>query len=415
MKGKIGFAIPSFLFFCAQACDPTTGERQELPGERKAVASAASAPAAVTPSRCKVSSSFALRGGSAGGAPGAAAGAVLIGEVRGALDGFAVGTLGPERETRAGVAFMPPDLARTKEIDLGVVHGDVPPPAVFAHGDGVYFALADMDAGGGTLRVGHTGVTDTPQVRWGLTQSDGKDASRGFDLAVLEERGALVWDAWYNEGARGLILGATFDAATLQLIGKPVALTGSETDAEGPRLRAAQHGYWLAYFSAANEQAGVEILKLDRSLNALGPPLLVVPRDASVDNFGLYTAGDGSALVVWRDQTTLEGAGGRIGATLVGVDGAQRTDFLDAGRLAAGRPEFALAAASGGWLFASDLEENALLGWMEMKGGPGLAGLALREESALGRGTLLAANAGVLLFAEQTAERTTVSAASCQP
>jgi hypothetical protein len=153
--------------------------------------------------------------------------------------GFAVA--GVRGEGQAFVALLAERSSR--QVDLGVVHGDPETPAIAAAGERVIVALRSTDAAGFTLKLGRIGGPESSAVEWGYELSKLGRTVTGVELAADAKHGLLVFQGEVKGEAR-LMLGSFSTAdLTLPLTVKPL----EARDVEMPRLVRRPGGYWLSW------------------------------------------------------------------------------------------------------------------------------------------------------------------------
>ena len=202
---------------------------------------------------------------------------------------FAVGGLNTHRgATEAFLGLVPLDGSPGRRVGLGAVHGDVDPPLVTGQGGTWLVAVADMDAGGGMLRVSAVDSgADKPRGELSITAVE-HDAGAAF--AASEQGALLVWSA---RGKHGGVLKT--------LVVKPDKLSGTATgdelkgtdDAESPVLVARPGGFWLGWVS---EQSAPPTHS-DAGAHDVSPPRDAGARSAAPRDAGTHTASahDGSS------------------------------------------------------------------------------------------------------------------------
>ncbi|MET0790499.1 MAG: hypothetical protein ABW061_03180, partial [Polyangiaceae bacterium] len=122
--------------------------------------------------------------------------AVELGPARADADGFVLSALRTLKgQSHALIAFVAPDAATGKVVDLGPVHGDPDPPLFAAHGKDLLIATPDTDAGGGMLKIGLLrDARGSAQLNWGPELS-GVRRDSTFALEVSGERAFLAYAA----------------------------------------------------------------------------------------------------------------------------------------------------------------------------------------------------------------------------
>jgi hypothetical protein len=293
-------------------------------------------------------------------------------------DGFAVAFLeGGAGETHAKLSFSDAALSSGRVVDLGRVHGLVPPPRVARASAGLLVAVADGGVSGIDTRL--VRVEGDGSSSWGTRLPQGSDESPEFGVAVSGKRGLLVWDAWERREDVGSIWGALVSADTATVIGDSFRLSAEGVDAEGPRVVADGDGFWVAWAVVGpldpaqrrhvgpDEAPGAlvgprwgELARVGTSGTLEGRPLEVTSRDARLLGFDLG-ASDGSAWFTWREgAASPESPGGRILFGRVGRDGSIDRDLVLGERVGPGEP-VVLASGGHGWLAFGDTEDSPRL------------------------------------------------------
>ncbi|HSC87358.1 MAG TPA: hypothetical protein VLC09_08825 [Polyangiaceae bacterium] len=177
---------------------------------------------------------------------------------------FAVSTLDGGATTQARVALTD-GRGRAKEIELGVVHGQVDPPRLAAWGSQLLVALADSDSSGTILRVGRI---DDPwgaaHIVWGPEVPEGRDPSAQFALARSGDAALLVWDEEVPKSAMSRLARLVFEPDSLRSRGGVRRWEGLG-DVDGPLLLSRDGGNWLVYsrYEAAPSGAAADASDAD--------------------------------------------------------------------------------------------------------------------------------------------------------
>jgi hypothetical protein len=329
---------------------------------------------------------------------------------------FAVGGLNTQRaKTEAFLALVPLDGSPGRRVGLGAVHGDVDPPLVTGEDDTLLVAVADMDAGGGMLRISAADVhADKPHGELSIT---GVEHDTGAAFAMGEHGALLVWGA---RGKRGAVL------KTLAV--KPDKLSGTApgdelkgTDgAESPALVARPGGFWLAWVSeqaapAAHADAGVHdpvphdagtrnanthdanardagaqqgsgdgperlvdvgpralmVLSLDANGKPTGAPRAVSGPRAHVVGFSAALLPDAALSLTWREDDAAPGVeSGPPELARVGLDGAVQRAKVEDEELSAGLPSLVADPKPGGdvWVALESASEGTRVGVLSPTG-----------------------------------------------
>ena len=374
-----------------------------------------------------------------------------------ALDAaFAVGGLAtPGSKTEAFVAFVPLGGGPGKRVGLGPVHGDVDPPRVAGHGHVVIAAVADMDAGGGMLRLARLDA-DADQAS-GDASITGVEHDAGAALAWGEHGALLVFGAKRAQGI-GLKLVA-LDPEKLAGPFAPRELEGT-LHAESPVLVARPGGYWLAWVSeapaggdktdagarpparvdggtragtpapggSASPHAGDEDAPLVESgprvlmtlpLDSAGKPL-GVPRPVSVPRsrvvgFEATLGPDGGLLLTFREDEASPGVeSGPPDLARVALDGAIGRAKLEDEDLSAGLPALLTDVKAGGrtWVALESASGGTRIGVLKPTG---LALESLAGDRLLRGADVLAAGDGKLLVSRYRGRAVELEVLNCKP
>jgi hypothetical protein len=340
--------------------------------------------------------------------------------------------LGVKRE-RGGVTYaevaLLDDAGKLDVVTLGPVRGDLDPPTVRVRGSGWVAALFEPHASGVELKL----VTERDKkLRWGAEIEQGSDESLAHDLAFADAGGLVAWDGYRKDDARGEVLVAALDGE-LGLKGEPSVASSAETDAELPRLVRRPGGYWLAYVARRAESDGgkggarekaagddgrfrgeridpswIEIVPLDAAGGHDGTPRAVTPHDGFVVTFDLAAAGDGGAVIAYRDGDTPSGAhGGRLAMVRISASGATEDQLVARDDVGAGVPTLLE-----GWLALSDGEGRTRLAPLRASGE---VADEPRYEPAIARGQVVAATHDRLLVARLHERAVDLVTVTCPP
>ncbi len=355
---------------------------------------------------------------------------------------FAAGGLNTHRAaTEAFLALVPLDGSPGRRVGLGAVHGDVDPPLVTGQDGTLLVAVADMDAGGGMLRVSAVDAgADKPHGELSIT---GVEHDAGAAFAAGEHGALLVWAA---RGKHGAVL------KTLAV--KPDKLSGTAPgdelkgtdDAESPVLVARPGGFWLAWVSEqaaspAHADAGVHdavphdagkhetnaphangrdagpesgaadgperlvdvgpralmVLSLDANGKPAGIPRAVSGSRAHVVGFSAALLPDAALSLTWREDDAAPGVeSGPPELARVGLDGAVQRAKVEDEELSAGLPSLLADPKPGGdvWVALESASEGTRVGVLAPTG----LGLAALVGDRLLRGADLLAAADKKLF-----------------
>jgi hypothetical protein len=333
--------------------------------------------------------------------------------------GFAVGAIHESETSLAmSVVTLDADGHNAKIIPLGIAHGDVEPPRLFATGATLAAGILEPAANGRTLRLAK--ITNG-EVAWGATLHEQGGESQAFDIALGEKKGIVVWDE--DGPASSIVQVSTFDASTLANATPPRTISRQTADAESPRLiTRAAGGYWLAYVarsaapfsldaSFVADEIGfrwVEVVALDANGSPTGVARAATPKDGHVMVFDLAPAPDGGALVVYRNDDTPTGAaGGEVMRVLVHPASIDAPSVLVRDEVGAGVPN-----VLPGWiavLDAADVTRLAPLGPLGEIAAP------LNPEPDIGSGEPIAGNSNNLLVARPSGRAVTLVVLRCRP
>ena len=363
---------------------------------------------------------------------------------------FAMGGLSTQGgKTEAFVALVPFDGKPGRRVGLGPVHGDVDPPLVAGRAASLLVATADMDAGGGMLRL--TRLPAGADKTSGELSITGVDHDAGAALAEGEHGALLVWGAASKHGVALKALGV--DPETLAGPGPALDLKGT-LGAESPVLLARPGGYWLAWVSeepladaGAHRDAGVHAGLAARgaaglskdggaseevgSLLDAGPrTLLALPLDgagkplaapravsarARVVGFAAALSADGALALTWRNDEASPGVeNGPPELARVALDGAVLRGKMDDEELTAGTPALVADPKAGGrvWVGLESASEGTRVGLLAASG---LGLEALTGDRLLRGAELLAAGEGKLLVGRSRGRAVELEVLECKP
>ncbi len=309
--------------------------------------------------------------------------AVELGPARADADGFTVSAL---RSMKGGshalVAFLGPDAASGKVVDLGVVHGDPDPPLFVAHGKDLLLAVPDTDAGGGMLKLGLLkDVRGAAQLSWG-PEISGVRSDSTFALELVGERAFLVYAA--DSGGKIRVFGASFDPSNPKQKLTPEPLSALGSDVDSPRLAVRKGGYWLAVLRALDAPkpkqktpagdagsdladdslldigtARIEVTKLDAQGKSASSPLIITAPGTRPMSLDLVPAADGGAYVGFRGDDSTPGAeGGALQLVHVKPDGSFESVHVEGELNGTGTPSLLLDASDASQLWLSAAGEN---------------------------------------------------------
>lgn len=198
--------------------------------------------------------------------------------------GTAVGLLRPGKQVEA-LVVVTDGRGRHRQIELGVVHGQVDPPRLLAQGSALIAGVQDSDAAGSHLKLVRIDDPFTEaKLTWGPEVQEGRDESSLFALGISSEqdRAWLIWDREDKTAARSKIERIEFDPLTLKIRRAPHSPSFLGPDAEGPLLVPRAGGHWLLWLNYEAVKAQLGAGDAD-SLGLIEEPrakLRVVPLDA---------------------------------------------------------------------------------------------------------------------------------------
>jgi hypothetical protein len=368
-------------------------------------------------------------------------------------DAFAVGGLTtPSAKTEAFVAWVPFAGGPGRRVSLGPVHGDVDPPRVAGRGHTVLAAVADMDAGGGMLRLER--VDEASEKASGDASLTGVDHDVGAALAWGEHGALLVFGAKRAPGG-GLKL-VTLDPEKLGGPFTPRDLEGT-LHAESPVLVARPGGYWLAWVAetppgektdagaqkptkpdagtrgaaprasgAPNDaeedaplvESGPRVLMtlpLDAAGKSLGVPRAVSAPRVHVVGFEAALAPDGALVLTFRENEASPGVeSGPPDLARVTLDGAIGHAKLEDEDLSAGLPALLADTKTGGrtWVALESASGGTRIGVLKE---PGLGLESLVGDRLLRGADVLAAGDGKLLVSRNRGRAVELEVLECKP
>lgn len=437
---------------CATAFVPVACRRSTPAAPTPAASASASASAAPTsepPPRCRAVDSEGLRTTLGSPAPAAsseegddAVGLPFSPEVGGGIPiegGFLAGVLESSKEgTDAALVFLSPGAAAPKRIGLGRVHGDVLAPRVIAHDKSVVAIVPDGAPNGSILRFAAIAdVAGSAQVTWGHDLPQGNDESETFSAELGDKSLVVVWDEWDSKESHSIVKSASYPSGDVSKSAGSTVISNAHDDAEAPALALRPGGFWAAWITNLKREPD----KKERSETSeaaqpvdMGPRwLTVVPLDAAgkpsaqavavtsktghVQGFDLAGGRDGSALVVWREDTTSPATpGGAVRVALVRADGSVDVHPIDDDDVGAGAPA----------LFVDDApDEGAPSMWLSLVSETDTSRLAALDQEGrvlddvvsdpvLGAATPLAVRGGRVLVARPRGKSVALEVIACK-
>jgi hypothetical protein len=361
--------------------------------------------------------------------------------------GFAVGALIPARGgATAVVVVLSPEGGSARKIELGKVHGDVPPPRVAASGSSLVLAVPDGAPHGSIVRLSRIDLQGTspsaapPLVIPGAEVPQGPGESEAIALEVGKNSALLAWDEWDAKVGHEVIKAVAFSPSAPEKTEPVVVVSPRESDAEAPRLARRASGFWAAWIvtthpprpssrprlaadedrnaSEASPRSGggavasashggkapvnkgqgtppdtaeppepryIALAPLDANGALAGTPLAVSPRMGHVAAFDLAPARDDGALVVWRDAVTSDEQtpGGTVRLALVRADGSVEPRAMVEEDVGSGVPLLLSDDAT-----ATDPLRGGTVAFMAVAGDTGAVRLASLDESGRGKDVL---------------------------
>jgi hypothetical protein len=335
-------------------------------------------------------------------------------------DEFAAGGLTTHAgKTEAFVAIVPFDGRPGRRVGLGVVHGDVDPPLVASRGAGVLAAVADMDAGGGMLRLSEL-EHDAERARGELSVT-GVEHDAGASFAAGDGGALLVFGA---RGKRGVALRAQLIEPEKLVFAAPAEELPGTLDSESPVLAARPGGYWLAWIAEprlgdagspvppVQRDAGSDDLEgplvstgprvlmtllLDARAKPVGAPRAISSPRSQVVGFTAALLSDGALSLTWREDDAAPGVeSGPPELARVALDGAVQRAKVEDEELSAGSPALLADPKPAGrvWVALESASEGTRVGLL-LPTGLGLE--TLIGDRVLRGADLLAAGGGRLL------------------
>lgn len=340
--------------------------------------------------------------------------------------GFAVGALLPAKGgATAVVVLLSPETALARKIELGKVHGDVPPPHVAAAGSSLLVAVPDGAPHGTLVRIARLDDAHYGSPNAGAEVPQGVGESEAFALEVGKQSAVLAWDEWDAKNGQEVIKTVSFSPSTPQKTTPPVVVSPPKIDAEAPRLVRRASGFWAAWIASPTKDPKPEdergkdkerepdlaprpepqflmLAPLDAVGAPAGAPLVVTSKSGHVTAFDFAPAKDDGALIAFRDAVTSDEQtpGGTVRVVLVRADGTIEPRALVEEDVGSGVP----------LLLPDEAAPAGVAGFLAVAGDSGAVRLsalddsgrgrdALAPEPALGVATPLAAQRGSLFVA----------------
>lgn len=350
-----------------------------------------------------------------------------------------MGVLEPSKDgTSAAILHLSASQTASKRIDLGKIHGDVLAPRVIARPEGVVAVVPDGAPNGSILRFAKIDdVNGEARVTWGADLPQGNDESDAFAVEPGDKAFAVAWDEWDSRDAHSVVRTAVFASMDVSKAPPSAVVSGAHEDAEAPTLARRPGGFWAAWITnvkrepdkkergEANESAEpvdmgprwVSVAPLDPLGKPSGSAVVVTPKAGHVQGFDLAANGDGSALVVWREDTTSPATpGGAVRVALVRADGSVDAHALDDDDVGAGVPALLLdeappVGAPSTWLSLASEADSARFGAL---GNDGRALDGIDSDPNLGVATPLAVRGGRFLVARPRGRGVELEVLACR-
>ncbi len=367
--------------------------------------------------------------------------AVEMGQAVSHAHSFVVSALRAKGEgTMAVIAVVPQTGRGGRVLELGATHGDVEPPRLASRGAHLVAAVPDSDAGGGVLRMASLTLGGSLGVTWGGEISEGRDASKVFDVELSKQRGVVVWDELDKKNDRSVISLASFAPKDLGAISPSRRVSSPDEDAEAPQLASRPGGFWLSWLSRAPIEKDAKkekavptsgddpliafgarrlmLARLDANGSLTGAPIAVSAGPSHVLVYDLASNADGSALLAWRDDPTSPGVEGRA-VHFARVDGAgsvSRSAVQDES-IGAGVPSLVVDSAapkagSATWLSLASVTDETQVAALTTSG---KIRDRLEAEPSIRSAEPLAARAGRILIGRPRGLAVELSVLRCSP
>ena len=338
--------------------------------------------------------------------------------------GFALGVRQDQGGGATSAVLLLTDFGASKLHDLGRSRGDFDAPLVAPFGKGWVAGLLEPNASGLSLRIAAGGESE---LKLGPELEQQHDESLAFDIAAGQKTVVVAWDDVTKDGKNARVLWLTLAPDLPKKPGKTNIASSKLVDAETPRVVTRDGGFWLAYIARKAlempkepddaalgripkekrdddaearprhpaekiDPSWIELVPLDESGAASGPPRPVTAAEGHVLSFDLESGAGGSALIAWRDDDTPSGAhGGRVSLMAIAASGGTQTQLVAQENVGSGVPSLLP-----GWIALSDAAGRAMVAPLATDGT--LQG-ELRYEPAIGTGDVLAAKGDHLLIA----------------
>jgi hypothetical protein len=294
----------------------------------------------------------------------------------------------------------------------------VDPPLLAVRSGRVLAAMADMDAGGGMLRL--TELDPGADKAQGELSITGVDHDAGSAVAASAGGALVVFGAKAKHGT--VLKAQALDPAKLAALGSVAELPDS-ADAESPALFVRAGGYWLAWIAQqeladagvrrdARTDGGVNdddgplvdagprvlmALPLDAAGKPVGAARAVSGARAHVVGFAAAPLPDAALALTWREEDAAPGVeSGPPELARLSLDGAVQHTKVEDEELSAGLPALLPDTKEGGrvWMALDSVSEGTRVGLLAPTG---LALETLIGDRELRGADLLAAGAGKLL------------------
>ncbi|HVU03378.1 MAG TPA: hypothetical protein VHE30_16575 [Polyangiaceae bacterium] len=257
-------------------------------------------------------------------------------------------TLPDKKGATAAAVVLSPGASASRTIDLGKVHGDVPPPRLAAAGEVLFAVVSDGAPHGSLARLARIeDAQNAPRVSWGAEVPQASDDSEALALEAGPSAVVLAWDEFDAKGERGVIRIVSMAPGDPKHAAPPLTVQ-TEDDAEAPAVVRRAGGFWAAFLGRDARAAGdhaavapapsgdpgdpgetlptwVDVLPLDDAGKPAGAPRRVTPKEGHAQSFDLAPLPNGDALVAYRDDRSVPGTSGGV-VRLVTVHSSGSTD-----------------------------------------------------------------------------------------
>jgi hypothetical protein len=333
--------------------------------------------------------------------------------------------------------FLSEGEKAAKRIDLGRVHGDVLAPRVIVRDKSIVAIVPDGAPNGSILRFATVAdPSGEARVVWGHDLPQGNDESEAFAAEFGDKGFVVLWDEWDAKDSHSVVKYVSFPGADLSKGSSATAISSAHDDAEAPALVIRPGGFWAAWITnvkrepdkkertEASEAAEpvdmgprwITVVPLDASGKPSANGAAVTSKTGHVQTFDLAAGRDGSALVVWREDTTSPATpGGAVRVAVVRADGSVDLHPIDDDDVGAGAPALLVddspeEGAPGTWLSLVSETDASRLAALDPEG------RVLDDvvsDPALGPATPLAVRGGRVLVARPRGKGVSIEALAC--